>query len=77
MSVELPFTLAHPKPPPEESEAECGSTAVPSSPLAKQGAVKGEPDQSDGERTEGEVKITAGAATGDFIDLKDPPFGKR
>ncbi|VDK34829.1 unnamed protein product [Taenia asiatica] len=77
VSVELPFTLAHPKPPPEESEAECDSAVIPSSPLSNQGAVKEEPDQADGEQMGREVKITAGAATGDFIDLKDPPSGKR
>ncbi|KAH9286325.1 putative beta-arrestin [Echinococcus granulosus] len=77
VSVELPFTLAHPKPPPEEIEADCGSAIVPSSFLAKQGTVEGEPDQTEGEQIGREVKITAGVATGDFIDLEDPPSGKR
>ncbi|VDM31899.1 unnamed protein product [Hydatigera taeniaeformis] len=77
VSVELPFTLAHPKPPPEESDAECGSAFVPSSPLAEHGVFKGETDQRDKERTKGEANVITGAATGDFIDLEDSLSIKR
>ncbi|KAM7541177.1 hypothetical protein Aperf_G00000037834 [Anoplocephala perfoliata] len=88
VSVELPFTLAHPKPPPEENEGDTGAgtasrdVITPSAPgptnlpttTATTAAVVAEPPPLGSEAV---TSTQPSSYADDFINLQDPPADRQ